>query len=147
GAVELVGAAVDDVDDGAVEVDVVDVDVDVVDVDVVVELDDVVDDGTVVVVVVATVADGVRTVDGPDGPCRTLAAAAVTPPRTRELASATPASLRADARTAIGPFSRPLVFLHELSLRAPAPFHRSGKAAAECGRASSKQTVRPGCDR
>jgi hypothetical protein len=86
--------------DGAVEV--VDDDVDgagmVVDV--------VVDDEVVEVVDVGVWAG--RSGEGPDEPLTTLAAAAVTPPATRALASAAAASLRAGTPMRVVPFPRPL---------------------------------------
>jgi hypothetical protein len=86
----VVGAAVDDVDDDVDEV----VEEDDVDGDVEVGVADVVEDATVVVVEDGFGgAKGVSAGGVPDGPCITLAAAAVTPPRIKALANATPANL------------------------------------------------------
>jgi hypothetical protein len=96
GALELVvDASVDDVVGASVElvVDVLDdVDVDDVDVD---EDEDEVDDEEDDVVGSVGRSDGTSTVDGPDGPFRTLAAAAVTPPTINAAATPRAASLRA----------------------------------------------------
>jgi hypothetical protein len=86
-----------------VVVEVVDDDVDVD--GMVVEV--VVDDEVVEVVDVGVWA-GRSGDDGPDEPLTTLAAAAVTPPATRALASAAAASLRAGTPMRVVPFPRPL---------------------------------------
>jgi hypothetical protein len=81
----LVGASLDDVVGASLELLVVDR-ATVVDV---VEDVDVVDDDVV------GSSDGTRTVDGPDGPFQTLAAAAVTPPTISAAPTPMAASLRA----------------------------------------------------
>jgi hypothetical protein len=127
--VVVLGTIVVVVVEGAVVVDAGEV------VEVVVEV--VVDDVVVDVVDVGVWA-GMSGDDGLDDALMTLAAAAVTPPTTRALASATAASLRAGTRIRVGPLS-PAGLLHT-SLAGRRLLHRSLPTPEEGG-VSRRQRV------